>query len=138
MMHTRIYVDYATLYEFERWLEFLILNGISFPMTSKLCSWFCPLKLCRISLITLYNPWNIGRQLRQLRLPWLSLVGFFMIINTASTYLSCGIVSSPPNNLVNLPWLSILQLINVSLEMLQIKSETKLSLSGCHTLISTA
>jgi len=144
MMRMRIYVDYARLHKFKRCLEFLILNGIFFPITSKLCSWFCPLKLCRISPITLmlYNPCNIGRQLLDSffmdKACMCECIVWFMIINATSTNLFCGIALSLFNNLFNLLWLSILPPIIFSLEMPKIKSENKLSSSGHHTLISTA
>lgn len=104
MMHRRIEVEGTASHKFKRLLEFLLRNGISFPITSKHRSWVCALKLWRMShhFCTLQSLkyWKTATGL----LPHGQGSCFFTIINTPHTCSSCGAVSSPPNNLFNLLW----------------------------------
>lgn len=107
-----------------RLLEVFILNGISFPINFQTLLLVLPSDAMQNqshhsgTAKFLKYSWNIGRQLLDsfLMAKTSVLSCFFMIIYIASTYSSCGTVSIPPQNLCNLLWLSLRQLIKVSLE----------------------
>lgn len=127
MVHMGIYVHSTTLYKLNRLLEVLMLK--EFPSRNWQMLFFVlpseavqnkPHHACTLQSLRYWKP-AIGL------LPCGEGWCFLMIINRGSFCSSFGTVSSPSSDLLNLPWMSTPQLINVAPEMPKINSKTKLS-----------